>query len=158
MEESNLQDLTLATWTAKLWRDYRRGVPLVGQSAAIAEAMEHHKEWWGVWDSLEQSRGGLEDDTRSRLLHVHIDAAVKLQIQSGDPAEVSVLYKALIEKGSTEFEAIHTLALGLSEESAYARENNVSFDAARYIERSRRYVAEALNRPNLKRLTKTKLY
>ncbi len=158
MEESKLQDLTLASWAAKIWRDHRRGMPLVGQSGAIAEAMDHHKEWWSDWDALEEPSAAAEDSLKAHLLHVHLDAAIKLQIDNGDPRDIGSFYTSLIEKGFTEFEAIHTLALGLTEESTYIKENNVTFDAARYVERVRRYVAEALNRPNLKRLTRQKLY
>ena len=158
MEDSSLQNLTLAAWTVKIWTDYKRGLPLNGQNAAIAAAMQEHKEWWADWENLARLGPAYEQEVTSRLVHIHSDATIQLQIENGQPKEVRKLHDALIEKGFTQYEAIHTLVLALVDESAYARENGEPFDTARYIERMHRYVQEALSRPNLKRQSKSKLY
>ena len=122
MEDSKLQTMTLLTWTLQVWRDCRRGLPLQGQHAAIAYCLQKHPEWWSDWESAENLHGN-DVTITNRLIHIHNDAAIRLQIEREQPAEVKALYDSLCEKGFTEFESIHTLAVAFTEESAYATEN-----------------------------------
>lgn len=156
MQESRLEGATLLSWTLQIWRDFRRGIPLAGQQAAIAYCLQNHPEWWNDWDSAEHS--GDERLITTRLIHIHNDAAIRLQVERDDPAGVRKLYESLREKSFTEFESIHTLTVAFSEESAFAVENNDTFNMARYLERAGRYVKEALSRPNLTRASKAKAY
>ena len=158
MEDSKLQTMTLLTWTLQVWRDHRRGLPLQGQHAAIGYCLQKHPEWWSDWESAENSHHGNDVAITNRLIHIHNDAAIRLQIEREQPVDVKALYDALCEKGFTEFESIHTLAVALTEESAYAAENGDQFTMERYVERARIYVKEALSRPNLTRSAKSKAY
>jgi hypothetical protein len=156
MREEKMQNLTLLAWTLEIWSDYRRGIPVQGHHAVIAQCMEQHREWWNDWDSAH----GTDHDhsITNRLLHIHNDAAVKTQIETGAPKEVKTFYEALREKGFTEFESIHSIGIAMSEENAYAREHNEMFSQQRYVQGADRYVKETLSRPNLTRLTKAKAY
>jgi hypothetical protein len=156
MEDSKLQNLTLLGWTLQIWRDHRRGLPLQGQLAAIAYCLQNHPEWWSDWDSAE-----MHPDDRAitnRLIHIHNDAAIRLQVERGQPADVKVLYDAMREKGFTEFETIHTFAIAFAEEGAFVTEKGGEFSVERYTERASVYVKEALSRPNLVRTAKSKAY
>jgi hypothetical protein len=156
MQDSKIHSMTLLTWTLQIWSDHRRGLNLTGHNAAIAYCMEHHPEWRNDWNSVPDSN---DDRTiTNRIIHIHNDAAVLTQLQTGDSAEPKKFHEALLEKGFTEFESIHTLGLALSEERDYGREHKEEFNYERYIERADRYVKQALSRPNLTRLAKAKAY
>lgn len=156
MRESKMENMTLLTWTVQIWSDHMRGLPLTGHNAAIAHCMEQHHEWRNDWHSLHDSDN--DRTITNRIIHIHNDAAIMTQLQTGEPAEAKSFHEAMIEKGFTEFESIHTLGLALSEEIDYAREQKETFNRNRYIERADRYVKQALTRPNLTRLAKTKAY
>ena len=156
MQESKLQNLTLLSWTLQIWRDHRRGLALSGQHAAIAYCLENHPEWWADWDSPDH--GGDDRAITNRLIHIHNDAAIRLQLERESPKEIKALYDSMRDKAFTEFESIHTLAVAFTEETAYAVENNDTFTPDRYVERANRYVKEALSRPNLTRTSKSKTY
>src|SRR5439155_20721453 len=94
----------------------------------------------------------------TRLIHIHNDAAIRLQIERQQPLQVKTLYDTMIEKGFTEFEAIHTLAIAFTEDSAFATEKGGDFSIERYVEKANTYVKEALSRPNLARSAKSKTY
>ncbi len=159
MQDSRLQNVTLLSWTLRVWTDFRRGAALTGHEAAIGQCMQHHTEWWSDWEALDATGSGRADiSIENRLVHIHHDAAVKLQLENKQPPEAAALYDMLLQKGFTEFEAIHTLAVALTEETWYAREHNENFDTARYVERANGYVKQALSRPNMTRITKQKSY
>ena len=156
MEESRLKNLTLLGWTLQIWRDHRRGVVLQGQQAIVAYCLQNHPEWWKDWDSADTSENDRAITTR--LIHIHNDAAIRLQVERQQPPEVKTLYDSMIEKGFTEFEAIHTLAIAFTEEGAFATEKACDFSIERYVEKANTYVKEALSRPNLARSAKSKTY
>jgi uncharacterized protein DUF1841 len=156
MQESKLEGLTLLSWTLQVWRDYRRGVPLTGQHAAIAHCLQNHPEWWSDWETAEYAAD--ERAITTRLIHIHNDAAIRIQIERESPKEIKTLYETLVQKGFTEFESIHTLAVAFVEESSFAVEHDESFNLQRYVERANSYVKEALSRPNLTRTSKSKRY
>ena len=158
MQDTKLQEATLLSFTLDVWKDYRRGKPMSGHNAAIACAMQHHNEWWAEWDLVDPATARLEIGIENHLIHIHHDAAVKTQLDSKEPKELSVLYQTLREKGFDEFESIHTLALALTEETWFARENNQSLNMQRYLERAADYVKQALSRPNLARSARFKAY
>lgn len=157
--ENRLQNATLLTWTLQVFRDFKMGTAQPPHEAALARSMQNHKEWWPDWEAF--SRGsGVEDGTTttSRLIHIHHDAKVLTQVEQSEPKEIRGFYDALREKGFTEFESVHTIALGLSEEFAHAREQNEDFNSARYIERAAVYTKESLGRPNMTRIAGAKAY
>lgn len=156
MEESRLQNLTLLGWTLQIWRDHRRGVVLQGQQAVVAHCLQNHPEWWSDWNSENVSE--TDRAITTRLIHIHNDAAIRLQIERQQPPQVKTLYDSMIEKGFTEFEAIHTLVIAFTEESAFATEKGNDFSMERYVERANSYVKEALSRPHLTRSAKSKRY
>ena len=147
MNES-LDGLTLASWAAGVWYKHRRGLKLVGHESALVYCMEHHREWRSRWDSLATSN----DPELSRdVLHVHYDALVKMQIDSGKPPEILLGYESLRGRAFAEFEAIHTLIPALSEGLWTAKAKNEPFDEGRYIELAQGYVKLALQRPKVVR-------
>ncbi len=152
-----MQSMTLLTWTLQVWNDHKRGLPLQGHHAAIAESMEFHREWWNDWESA-RIGGGDERTITNRLIHIHNDAAIKTQVETGQPPEIKVFFANLTDKGFTIYECVHTIAVALSEENAFAREHNEMFSRERYVQLADRYCKEALARPNLTRLAKTKAY
>ena len=156
MREDKIQNMTLLTWTLQVWSDYRRGQRLDGHLASIAYSLDFHKEWWNDWNTAKE---GTDDPSiTTRLIHIHNDAAIKTQIEMGQSQAVKAFYDALVQKGFTEFESIHTLGIALAEENAYARAHSETFDQERFVARADRYVKEALSRPNLTRLAKAKAY
>ena len=128
----------------------------MGQHLAIAYCLQNHPEWWKDWDTAEYAAD--ERAITTRLIHIHNDAAIRIQIERESPKEIKGLYETLIGKGFTEFESIHTLALAFVEESSHAVESDESFNLQRYVERANSYVKEALSRPNLTRTSKSKRY
>jgi len=158
MEESNLRNASLLSWTLQVYKDFKRGVQQSAHEAAIGRAMQHHKEWWGDWEAFDRGSGVEDGSTTNRLIHIHHDASIRLQLENKQPREVGELYQSLLDKGFTEFESIHTLAVGLSEEFSYAREHSEDFQSERFVGRATGYVKEALSRPNLTRTSKLKAY
>jgi len=156
MDESRLQNLTLLGWTLQIWRDHRRGAVLQGQQAIVAHCLQNHPEWWSDWNSDATSEK--DRSITTRLIHIHNDAAIRLQIERQQPPQVKTLYDTMIEKGFTEFEAIHTLAVAFTEETSLVTEKGGEFSMDRYIEKANTYVKEALSRPNLARSAKSKTY
>ena len=144
MRESVLSNLSLLSWTRQIWNEHRRGVRHAGHPAAIAYCMEHHREWWNDWNS---SREADEDPSiTARLAHIHHDAAIKAQLDRGDPPEIKTLFESLRAKCHSEFESIHELAVALVEENEYVRLNDGAFNRDRYVERARRRVSEIQSR------------
>ena len=129
-----------------------------GHSAAIAHAMQHHTEWWAEWDLIHPATARLEIGIENHLIHIHHDAEVKTRLDNKEPKQLSVLYQMLRDKGCDEFESIHTLALALTEETWFTRENNQSFNMDRYVGRAADYVKQTLARPHLVRSAKSKSY
>jgi Domain of unknown function (DUF1841) len=158
MQESRLQDVTLLSWTLRVWRDDRRGVPMTGHEAAVAYAMQHHTEWWADWDSIDLASSRADVSIENRLIHIHHDAAIRMQLENKAVKQVCELYEMLRQKGFEEFESIHTLVIALTEETWVARENKESFNFERYIERTTNNVKQTLSRPNLTRIAKAKAY
>ena len=155
MQDSQLRNLSLLSWTMQIWNDHRRGLPQAGHAGPIAYCLQYHQEWWKDWELAEHLG---DPSIASRLIHIHNDAAIKTQLERGSPPEIKALYDSLREKGFREFECIHTLALALVEENEHVRVTSDIFVIDRYIERANRYVKEALARPNLTRLAKAKVY
>jgi hypothetical protein len=154
----NLQGMTLLSWTLQIYKDAKRGLPQTGHTSAVARAMQHHTEWWWDWEALDQGLATQDVSITNRLIHIHNDAAVLLQVQAQKPREVFVMYELLRQKSFTEFESIHTIALGLTEELSHVREHNEAFDQPRYLGRANRFTMEALSRPNMTRIAKSKVY
>jgi hypothetical protein len=158
MNENRLQNATLLSWTLQVYRDFKRGVTQPPHEAALGRSMQNHKEWWQDWEAIDRGVGAEDATTTSRLVHIHHDAKVLLQVEQADPHEIRAFYDALREKGFTEFESVHTIALGLTEEFAHARETNQDFSASRYIHRSGVHTRESLARPNMTRIAGVKAY
>ena len=158
MNENRLQNATLLTWTLQVYRDFKRGITQTPHETAVAHSMQNHKEWWPDWEAFDRVSGVEDGTTTSRLVHIHHDAKVLLQVEQAEPKEIRGFYDALREKGFTEFECVHTIALGLTEEFAHTREHNEDFNAARYIERAAGHTKESLARPNMTRLAGVKAY
>jgi hypothetical protein len=158
MNENRLQNATLLTWTLQVYRDFKLGIAQPPHEAALARSMQNHKEWWPDWEAFDRGGGEEDSTTTSRLIHIHHDARVLTQVEQSDPKEIRGFYDALREKGFTEFESIHTIALGLTEEFAHAREHNEDFSASRYIERASVHTKESLARPNMTRIAGAKAY
>jgi len=148
MRDSEQPGLSLLSRTLQIWNDHRRGIPQSGEQASVAHCLQHHKEWWSGWATATDT--GENSSIAARLLHIHNDAMVRSQLDFGSPREIRVLFDALREKGFTEFECIHTLALAVSEENAYVQEHGGSFNPERYVKKAERYTHEALSRPNLR--------
>ena len=146
----------MLTWTLQIWNDHRRGVRLQGHHASIAYCLQQHKEWWNDWEHAHD--GSHDHSITTRLIHIHNDAAIKTQIEAGQPQAVKTFYDSLVQRGFTEFETIHTLGVALSEENGYAREHGEPVSLDRFVERADRYVKEALSRPHLTRMAKAKAY
>jgi hypothetical protein len=149
MRDAELKSLSLLSWTLQIWNDHRLGVSQAGQFAAISYCMQHHQEWWKDWESAKES--GENAAISTRLSHIHNDAAIKAQVDRGDPPEIRALYSALRANGFSEFDSIHTIALALMDENEWVREYEDAFSRERYIERAKCYAKEALSSPNLKR-------
>jgi len=158
MQESKLQDVTLLSWTLRVWKDHRRGVPMNSQESAVAYCMQHHTEWWPDWDSIDPAIARADISIENRLIHIHHDAAIRRQLENREVPQVCDLYDQLRQKGFEEFESIHTLVMALAEETWAARENKESFNFERYLERTTDHVKQALSRPNLTRIAKGKAY
>jgi hypothetical protein len=152
VNENRLRNATLLSWTLQVYKDFKLGIPQAPHEAALARAMQHHREWWSDWEASERGAGVEDSTTSSRLIHIHHDAKVLLQVAQTEPKEIRGFYDALREKGFTEFESVHTIALGLSEEFAHTREHNEAFNSARYIERAAAYTRASLSRPNMTRI------
>ena len=158
MNENRLQNATLLTWTLQVYKDFNRGIAQTPHEAVIARAMQNHREWWPDWEAFDRGTGMEDTTSTSRLMHIHHDARVLSQIEQSDPREIRTFYEALREKGFHEFEAVHTIALGLTEEFAYSREHNEDFNSPRYIQRAAAHTRESLSRPNMTRIAGAKAY
>ena len=152
MSEPRLQDVTLLSWTLRIWRDHQRGVPLNGHEAAVAWCIQHHSEWWAGWDAIDPATARADISIENRLIHIHHDAAIWLQLENKEVAQVSALYEKLQQEGFEKFESIHTLVPALTEEIWRAREQNESFNFGRYLERMTGNVKQALSEPSPTRM------
>jgi hypothetical protein len=158
MNENRLQTATLLTWTLQVYKDFKMGKAQTPHEAVLARSMQNHKEWWPDWEAFDRGTGVEDGTTTARLVHIHHDAKVMLQVEQSEPKEIREFYDALREKGFTEFESVHTIALGLTEEFAHAREHNEDFYSARYVERAAAHTKQSLSRPNMTRLAGAKAY
>jgi hypothetical protein len=107
MNESAIRSLTLGAWAASVWEKEVRGVPLVFHEASLAYTMRQHSEWREHWSRLD-SIGSDDVKIINILVHIHNDAAVKLQIDRKDPPEICELYQLLRRRGIMDMDALHT--------------------------------------------------
>ena len=138
-------------WAAKVWQSHLQGLLLEGEAVEVAYCMEHHREWWPVWESLatcQDSGITIEgpDGEVNPLLHVHLDATVKRQIDGENPREVKVIYNLLRAKGFDEFAAIHVIDLALTDEIWRVAKEKKDFNESRYIVKTRHYATQAILR------------
>jgi len=158
MNENRLQNATLLTWTLQVYKDFKRGIAQTPHEAAIARSMQNHREWWPDWEAFDRGTGVEDSTSTSRLMHIHHDARVLMQVEQSEPKEIRGFYDALREKEFTEFEAVHTIALGLTEEFSHSREHNEDFSSSRYVERAAVHTKASLARPNMTRIAGAKAY
>jgi len=151
MDERGRAQALTTQWAAKVWQDHRRGLPLEGEAVEVAYCMEHHQEWWPIWESLESSQDsgitieGPEGEVNP-LLHVQLDATVKRQIDGDNPKDVKTIYNLLRAKGLGEFDAIHVIDLALTDEIWRMSKENRDFNESRYIIKARHYATQAIQR------------
>src|SRR5207248_1985632 len=120
MDDKSLNNLTLSTWAATVWGKELRGVPLQIQEASLAWCMRQHAEYRNFWNSL----GTTAADTPRAgniLLHIYSDGAVKLQLESNNPPEITQLFQAMRAKGFSDMDALHAIAHVLKEENWNAK-------------------------------------
>ncbi len=80
------------------------------------------------------------------LLHVHLDATVKRQIDGDNPKDVKIIYNLLRAKGLGEFDAIHVIDLALTNEIWRMSKENTDFNESRYIVKARHCATQAILR------------
>ena len=148
MDDKSLDNLTLSTWAATVWGKELRGVPLQIQEAALAWCMRQHNEYRNFWNSL----GTTAADTpraSNILIHIYSDGAVKLQLESNNPPEISQLFQSMRGKGFSDMDALHALSFVLQEQTWSAKAAGVGFDRQQYVERATRYVENVMAQPSL---------
>src|SRR2546426_12109937 len=96
MQDSKLEGLTLHSWTLQIWRDYRRGVALTRQQAAISHCLQNHPEWWGDLDTTDRPHD--ERAITNRPIHIPKDAASRSQGERENPKGIKTQYATLVGK------------------------------------------------------------
>jgi Domain of unknown function (DUF1841) len=149
MDERKLNNLTLSSWAASVWEKELRGVQLQLQEAALAWCMRQHQDWRNFWNNLNHTDTVNTPRGTSILVHIYNDAAVKLQLDSKNPPEISSFHQTMRSKGFSDMDALHAIAFVLQEQNWNAKNAGVSFDEKQYIERAKRYVDNVIEHPDL---------
>lgn len=153
MNDNLIRDLTLRNWAADVWEKELRGVPLAVHEASLAYCMRQHSEWRDQWNHLNST---LSEDAKTVdiLVHIYNDAAVKLQIDQKNPAEIDRLYQLLIGRGIADMDALHVLAFVLQEQTWQSKNAGAPFDMATYLARAKSKVQAILENPKLIRTSR----
>lgn len=149
MDEKKLDNLTLSSWAASVWEKELRGVRLQLQEAALAWCMRQHPDWRNFWNNLNNSDTVNTPRATNILVHIYNDASVKLQLDSNNPPEINEFHQAMRGKGFSEMDALHAIAFVLQEQNWNAKTAGVAFDQKQYIERTKRYVENVIEHPDL---------
>src|SRR6266481_3538732 len=151
MDEKRLNNLTLSSRAASVWEKELRGVPLQLQELALAWCMRQHPDWRNFWNNLNNYETVNTPRVTNILVHIYNDAAVKLQLDSNNPPEIYQYFQAMRGKGFSDMDAIHAIAFVLQEQSWNAKTSGGDFDQKQYIERTKRYVENVIEHPDLMR-------
>jgi len=151
MDDKTLNNLTLSSWAATVWEKELRGVPLQLQESALAWCMRQHADWRNFWNNLNNHATVETQRATNMLVHIYNDAAVKLQLQSNNPPEICEFHEAMRRKGFSEMDALHAIAYVLQELNWNAKTTGTTFDQQQYIDRTRRYVENVMEHPDLLR-------
>ena len=96
----------------QVWEKKKKGEKLFGEAEMVSDAMDAHPEFNPFWPQGEaafqpQEIGGY---VVNPLVHIGLHVIIEQQLASGDPEEVGMLVKSLVEKGDSRHEAIHKVA------------------------------------------------
>jgi len=149
MDEKKLDNLTLSSWAASVWEKELRGVPLHLQELALAWCMRQHSDWKNLWNGLHNADVVNSPRATNILVHIYNDAAVKLQLDTNNPPEIQELFHAMRGKGFSDMDALHAISYVLQEQNWNAKTSGVAFDQKQYIERTKRYVENVMEHPDL---------
>ena len=151
MDEKKLDNLTLSGWAATVWSKELRGVPMQLQEAALAWCMRQHGDWRNFFNNLNNADTVNTPRATNILVHIYNDAAVKMQLESNNPPEISEFFHKMRGKGFVDMDALHAIAFVLQEQNWNAKTSGAEFDQKQYIERARRYVENVIEHPDLMR-------
>jgi hypothetical protein len=149
MDEMLLKDMTLASWAARVWDKELRGVPLQSQESSLAWCMRQHSDWRTFWNNLNNDETIHSPRATDILVHIYNDSAVKQQLDSNNPAEISELFRKMKAKGFLEMDALHTLSHVLQEQTGNVKAAGTGFDRQQYVERATGYVENVMAQPHL---------
>jgi hypothetical protein len=149
MDEILLKDVTLASWAARVWERELRGVPLPLEESTLAWCMRQHSDWRSFWNNLNNHDTILTPSATTILVHIYNDGAVKLQLESNNPPEISELFRKMRANRFYEMEALHALSHVLQEQTRSANAACTGFDRQQYVERATRYVENVIAQPHL---------
>ena len=96
----------------QIWDKVQKGEELMGDAELIADEMKRHPEFDPFWNQGEAAFQPQEINGYivNPLVHTGLHVAVEKQLFNDDPEEVSVVFKALLEKGTPRHEVIHQIA------------------------------------------------
>jgi len=96
----------------QIWEKVQKGEELMGDAELIADEMKRHPEFTPFWSQGEAAFQPQEINGYivNPLVHTGLHVAVEKQLFNDNPEEVTVVFKALLEKGMPRHEAIHQIA------------------------------------------------
>lgn len=118
----------------ELWENSRAGVPLSGEAARLAEAMQEHPEYRVAWESADElGEQEYTIDGVNPFVHVSMHVAVERQLADGDPPETAATLARLTAAGLDRHAAVHRIADALVEQINHMQREHRNFDRAAYL-------------------------
>ncbi len=118
----------------EIWQKYKAKEALEEEESTIAELMALHKEWYHFWESTDfDYKFTPEVDEFDPFLHIVFDTVIMNQINIRDPEQVRFTYNKLTARGDSHLEAIHKIALILTEEFFPVMKHGKEFNNKRYV-------------------------
>ena len=94
-----------------LWQRAKKGEPLEGEEATLAQTMQEHAEYADVWERVDELGGGeFVVDGVNPILHINMHSVIENQLQQNTPPEVRKALDGLLKRGASCHDAIHTIA------------------------------------------------
>jgi hypothetical protein len=120
-----------------------QAIPLEGDDALIAEAMDLHPELDPMWELGELSAAPQEVNGTvvNPFIHTALHVLIEKQLQEKSPPEIVETLEALIRRGVDRHEAVHAIASVYAELYFTSFRRGQHFEETAYVELLKRLVA-----------------
>jgi hypothetical protein len=136
-----------------IWAQAQAGIPLEGEDANLARALQEHPEYHDVWEqaATNPTEEEVVRDGVNPFLHIAIHTVVENQIAARDPPQVAETLETLMQAGYDRHDATHAIASALAEEIYEIMRYERPFSARKYLRALRKLVRPARRHPAKRR-------